>query len=46
MDKIIKLWSGAILINRFPPKESKPGEVVLEVEGLVIKVFKRDRCFV
>ncbi len=37
MDKIIKLMVGRDLTNRFPPKESKPGEVVLEVEGLSSK---------
>ena len=37
MEKIIKLMVGRDLTNRFPPKESKPGEVVLEVEGLSSK---------
>lgn len=34
MDKIIKMMVGRELTNRFPPKTNKPGEVILEVEGL------------
>ncbi len=34
MDKIIKMMVGRELTNRFPPKTNKPGDVILEVEGL------------
>ena len=34
MDEIIRLMVGRELSNQFPPKTNKPGEVVLEVEGL------------
>ena len=34
IDKIIKLMVGRELGNRFPPKDNKVGEVVLEVENL------------
>ena len=34
MEEIIKLMVGRELTNRFPPKDNKPGEVILEVEGL------------
>ncbi len=34
MDKIIKLMVGRELGNRFPPKDNKVGEVVLEVENM------------
>ena len=34
MDKIIKLMVGRELTNRFPPKNHKPGEVLLEVKNL------------
>lgn len=37
MDKIIKLMVGRELTNRFPEKTNKPGEVILEVEGLSSK---------
>lgn len=33
-DRIIKLMVGRELTNRFPPKENKPGETILEVEKL------------
>lgn len=34
MDKIIKLMVGRELTQRFPPKENKPGEVILRCEGM------------
>lgn len=34
MEEIIKLMVGRELTNRFPPKDNKPGEVILEVENL------------
>lgn len=34
MDEIIRLMVGRELTNQFPPKTNKPGEVLLEVEGL------------
>ena len=34
MDKIIRLMVGRELSNRFPPKLSKPGDVVFETEAL------------
>lgn len=34
MDKIIKLMVGRELTNRFPPKDNKVGDVVLEVKDL------------
>lgn len=34
MDEIIKLMVGRELTNQFPPKTNKPGDVVLEVDGL------------
>ncbi|MPQ43050.1 galactose/methyl galactoside ABC transporter ATP-binding protein MglA [Clostridium tarantellae] len=34
MDKIIQLMVGRELTNRFPPKNHKPGEVILSVENL------------
>ncbi len=34
MDKIIKMMVGRELTNRFPPKTNKPGDVILEIEGL------------
>ncbi len=40
MDRIIKLMVGRELTERFPPKDNKPGEVVLEVKGLSSKYNK------
>lgn len=37
MDKIIRLMVGRELSTRFPEKTNKPGEVILEVEGLTAK---------
>ena len=34
MDEIIRLMVGRELTNRFPPKDNRPGEVILEVEHL------------
>ena len=34
MDEIIKLMVGRELTNRFPPKDNKVGEVILDVEGI------------
>lgn len=34
MEKIIKLMVGRELTNRFPPKKNKPGEVILDVQGI------------
>ena len=34
MEEIIQLMVGRELTNRFPPKDNKPGEVILEVEHL------------
>jgi len=36
-DKIIKLMVGRDLTHRFPPKDNKPGEVILEVNHLTGK---------
>lgn len=33
-EEIIKLMVGRELTNRFPPKDNKPSDVILEVEGL------------
>ncbi|MDB4893746.1 MAG: galactose/methyl galactoside transporter ATP-binding protein MglA [Firmicutes bacterium] len=37
-DEIIRLMVGRDLSQRFPPKESLPGEVILQVEGLTATV--------
>ena len=45
-DKIIKLMVGRELTNRFPPKDNKPGEVILEVEHLAGKYTRlKDATF-
>ncbi len=36
-DKIISLMVGRDLTNRFPPKNNKPGEVILEIKNLTGK---------
>ena len=41
MDKIIAMMVGRSLNQRFPDKENKPGEVILEVRNL--KMCIRDR---
>ena len=46
MAEIIRLMVGRELTNRFPPKENKPGEVILEVEHLSGKYTRlRDASF-
>ena len=43
---IIKLMVGRELTNRFPPKDNKPGEVILEVEHLAGKYTRlKDASF-
>ena len=46
MEEIIKLMVGRELTNRFPPKDNKPGEVILEVEHLAGKYTRlKDASF-
>ncbi|NLC73129.1 MAG: ATP-binding cassette domain-containing protein [Ruminococcaceae bacterium] len=46
MDEIIKLMVGRELTNRYPPKDNKPTEVILEVEGISGKYTKlKDASF-
>ena len=46
MDEIIRLMVGRPLTNRFPPKDNKPGEVILEVEHLAGKYTRlKDASF-
>ena len=46
MERIIKLMVGRELTNRFPPKDNKPGEVILEVEHLAGKYTRlKDASF-
>ena len=46
MNEIIKLMVGRELTNRFPPKDNKPGEVILEVEHLAGKYTRlKDASF-
>ena len=46
MEEIIKLMVGRELPNRFPPKDNKPGEVILEVEHLAGKYTRlKDASF-
>ena len=40
MEKIIRLMVGRELSNRFPPKISKPGEVVFRTEGITSRYAK------
>ena len=40
MEKIIRLMVGRELSNRFPPKISKPGDVILRTEGLSSRYAK------
>ena len=46
MEEIIKLMVGRELTNRFPPKDNKPGDVILEVEHLAGKYTRlKDASF-
>ena len=46
MEEIIKLMVGRELTNRFPPKDNKPGEVIMEVEHLACKYTRlKDASF-
>ncbi len=46
MAEIIRLMVGRELTNRFPPKDNKPGEVILEVEHLCGKYTRlKDASF-